>query len=184
VSELKLALERISTWYSNKKPQSPPVFKRGLSRLEIDELVKDLQLPLPEEVYELYEWCNGSSEETIAFHQYHLLPLEQAVRLRQDKYGLNYGEDWMQDDPSWFPIFELWCDHAFYVVILGDKQKSTIRNYDPEVNNYNIYYENLTNMLLHSAEWLELARYHEKMELWEVDPTIDRQLETKYKVSL
>jgi SMI1 / KNR4 family (SUKH-1) len=184
MSELTSALERICTWYWDENPQSSPIFQPGLSECSIDELVKDLQFPVPDEVYELYKWCNGSSEKRIAFNQYYLLPLDQAVRLRQDKYGLNYGEDWMQDDPSWFPLFKLWCDHAFYVVILGDKNKSPVRNYDPECENYNIYYESLTNMLLHSADWIESALYNEKIELWEIDPAIDEQLQVKYRVTV
>lgn len=182
MSDLTLALERISTWYQEK--QSRSVFQPGLSRNTIDELVQDLAYPLPEEVIELYEWCNGSPDDSdaIAFHQQYILPLEQAVRWRQGLGGLNYGEDWMQDDPTWFPVFRLWCGHAFYVVVLGDRDNSNVRNYDPECENYKIYYENLTQLLLHSAEWLELAQYHESINRWEVERKIDAKLQVKYRV--
>jgi hypothetical protein len=181
MSELISALERINAWHQEKKSRS--IFQPGLSRSAIDELVKDLQFPVPEEIYELYQWCNGSSEVPIAFHQQYVLPLEEAVRWRQDRYGLNYGEDdRIQDDPTWFPVFRLWCDHAFYVVVLGDKEKSIVRNYDPECKNYNIYYESLTNLLLHSAEWLELSQYYENVKLWEVERRSDARLKVKYRV--
>ena len=180
MSELTSALERISAWYQEKKSRS--IFQPGLTRSDIDALVADLSLPVPDEVYELYEWCNGSSEEPIVFHAQYLLPLEEAVKMRQDPYGLNYGDDSYPDDPSWFPVFKLFYDDAFYVVILGDKGKSPVRNYDPEYENYNIYYESLTNLLLHSADWFESAQYHENMESWKVDTEIDSKLKIKYRV--
>jgi SMI1 / KNR4 family (SUKH-1) len=182
MSELTSALERISAWYQEK--QSRSVFQPGLPRNTIDELVKDLAYPVPDEVCELYEWCNGSPDDSdaIAFHQQYILPLEEAVRWRTDRFGLNYGEDWMQDDPTWFPVSRLWCGHAFYVVVLGDKGKSTVRNYDPECENYNIYYESLTKLLLHSAEWLESAQYFENIDGWEVERSIDAKLKVKYRV--
>lgn len=182
MSELTSALERIDTWYQEKLSRS--VFQPGLSRNAIDNLVRDLPFPVPEEVYELYEWCNGSSEnsEAIAFHQQYLLPLGEAVSLRQDQYGLNYGDDTWQDDSSWFPVFKLWCDPVFYVVVLGDKKKSPVRNYDPECEDYRVYYESLTKLLLHSAEWLESAQHHENVKSWEVERSIDAKLQVKYRV--
>jgi hypothetical protein len=183
MSELTSALERISAWYQEK--QSRSVFQPGLSRSAIDELVKDLAFPVPEEVYELYEWCNGSSEDSdpIAFHQQYILPLEDAVKWRQGLGGLNYGDDTWQDDPSWFPISKLWCDHVFYVVVLGDREKSVVRNYDSECQNYNIYYESLTKLLLHCAEWLESVQYFENVDGWEIACSRTRaRLMVKYRV--
>lgn len=182
MSELTAALERINAWYQEK--QSRSVFQPGLSRNVIDDLIKDLPFPVPEEVCELYGWCNGSFEDAdaIIFRQQHLLSLEKAVSLRQDQYGLNYGDDIWEDDPSWFPVFKLWCDHVFYVVVLGDKKKSSVRNYDPECEDYRVYYESLTKLLLHSAEWLESAQYYENVKSWGVERSIDAKLKVKYRV--
>ena len=182
MSDLTSALERIATWYWENKPSFHPVFQQGLAKSDIDDLVQDLDFPLPDEVYELYQWCNGSCEIPIAFHQQYILPLEVAVRWRQDRYGLSYGEDWMQDDPTWFPVFRLWSSHAFYVVVLGNKEKSPVRNYDPECESYNVYYDSLTNLLLHSAEWLESAQYFGNIDGWEVENRIDKRLQLKYRV--
>lgn len=179
MSELTLALERINTWYQEKKSES--IFQAGLSRSSIDQLVKDLQFSIPEEVYELYQWCNGSSEEPIAFGQQYILSLEEAVKWRQDVCGLNYCEEDVQDDPRWFPIFQLWCDHAFYVVVLGDEEKSVIRHYDPECEDYEICYESLTNLLLHIAEWLESSQYDKNFNEWQVESEIEDRLQVKYQ---
>jgi cell wall assembly regulator SMI1 len=161
MSELTSALESISAWY--QKNESRSVFRPGLSRADIDEIVKDLQFTVPNEIYELYEWCNGSSEnDRVAFRQFYLLPLEGAVRLRKRPYGLNEGSELQPDDPRWLPIFELRYGGAFYVVVLGDKEKSPVRVCDMEFGKYELCYDSLTNMLFHCAEWLELAQYDNK----------------------
>jgi hypothetical protein len=180
MSELTSALERINAWYQEK--QSRSVFQPGLSRSVINNLIKDLSFSVPEEVCELYEWCNGSSEDSdpVLFHQQYLLPLEEAVSLRQDQYGLNYGDDIWQDDPTWFPVSKLWCGHVFYVVVLGDKQKSPVRNYDTECQDYRVYYESLTKLFLHGAEWLESAQYYENVQSWESERITELQI--KYRI--
>jgi cell wall assembly regulator SMI1 len=182
MSELTSALERISAWHQEN--QSRSVFQPGLSRNVIDNLVKNLSFPIPEEIYELYEWCNGSSDDSdaILLHCWHLLPLEEAVNLRQDPFGLNFGDDIWQDDPSWFPVFKFSYGRIFYVIVLGDKKKSIVRNYDRGFDDYSVHYESVTKLLLHSAEWLELAKYHENVESWEVERSIDSKLKVKYRV--
>ena len=181
MSELTSALERISDWYQMNKSRS--VFHPGLSRTDINEIVKDLPFAIPNEIYELYEWCNGSSEnDRVAFLQFYLLPLAGAVGLRKRPCGLNEGSDPIPDDPMWLPIFELWYGGAFYVVVLGDKERSPVRLWDMEFGKYELYYDNLTNMLLHCAEWLELSQYFENVRTWEVDGRIDEELDIKYVI--
>jgi hypothetical protein len=181
MSELTSALESISDWYQTN--QSRSVFRPGLNRTDIDEIVKDLQFEVPNELYELYEWCNGSSEnDRIAFHQFYLLPLKGAVRLRKRPCGLNEGFEPKPDEPRWLPIFQLWYEGAFYVVVLGDKEKSPVRLYDTEFGKYDLCYDSLTDMFLHCAEWLELAQYDEKVRAWEVDGRIDDKLQVKYLI--
>jgi hypothetical protein len=181
MSELISALESISAWYDENESRS--IFRPGLSRTDIDEIVKNLQFEVPNELYELYEWCNGSSEnDRIAFRQFYLLPLEGAVRLRKRPCGLNEGSEPKPDDPRWLPIFQLWYEGAFYVVVLGDKEKSHVRLYDTEFGKYELSYDNLTNMFLHCAEWLEFAQCDEKGKTWEVDGRIDTELQLKYMI--
>jgi cell wall assembly regulator SMI1 len=181
MSELTSALERISDWYQTNESRS--VFRPGLTCKEIDEIVKDLQFTVPNEIYELYEWCNGSSEtDRVAFCQFYLLPLAGSAGLRKRLCGLNEGSDQIPDDPKWLPIFELWYGGAFYVVALGDKEKSPVRVWDMEFGKYEFRYDRLTDMFLHCAEWLELAQYDEKARTWEVDGRIDDELQAKYLI--
>ncbi len=61
-SELTNALDRILKWIEQYKPWYVNYLQPGLSRGEIENLVRDLPIQLPEEVYELYQWRNGASE--------------------------------------------------------------------------------------------------------------------------
>ena len=75
MSDLTEALDRIL----NALPQKPwmefpgiehdsSLLQPGLTHAEIEEIVKDLPIRLPEEIYELYQWRNGS--QTVSTWQY------------------------------------------------------------------------------------------------------------------
>ncbi len=137
MTELTSALERIATWYWENEPQYNPIFLPGLSHEQIDRQLQDFQLTVPEEIGELYGWCNGSPHRReVFFRQYRLLPLEQVVRLRQDKYGLNQGESSIPDDPAWFPLFEF-CG---YLCILYCCFLETLKTvlFEPTIQNWRI----------------------------------------------
>lgn len=56
-------------------------FRPGLVRAEIDRLTKGLPFRLPEELYRLYEWHDGSPDEgPLIFRDHRFTPLEEAVR--------------------------------------------------------------------------------------------------------
>lgn len=79
-------------------------------------------------------------------------------------------------------MFEFADTYAFYIIVFGDSQNSPVRAYDPELENYAVHYSSLTRMILHSAEWLESAYYDKSLELWQVTPEADAQLQVKYRV--
>jgi hypothetical protein len=54
------ALQRITPWYEDPDGEVPPTFPRGLPYEELTKLLEYLPFQLPEEVCELYQWCNGS----------------------------------------------------------------------------------------------------------------------------
>lgn len=57
----------------------------GLSRDEIEDLVKDLPFKIPSEVYELYQWRNGARDGDLGqetawlFGNLTFKPLEQVI---------------------------------------------------------------------------------------------------------
>ncbi|MGD1910393.1 MAG: hypothetical protein ACFB2X_05920 [Rivularia sp. (in: cyanobacteria)] len=55
MSPLTEALERIRNYHLEHNPELLEKLKPGLTRKEIDELIKDLGFPFPEELYELYQ---------------------------------------------------------------------------------------------------------------------------------
>lgn len=58
-------LEFIWDWLENINPDPEryefKLYQPGLSRSQITTLTKDLPFQLPEEICQLYEWCNGAS---------------------------------------------------------------------------------------------------------------------------
>ncbi|MBW4598631.1 MAG: hypothetical protein KME29_03220 [Calothrix sp. FI2-JRJ7] len=62
MTELINALERILKWTKQHRPRYVDYLQPGLSRGEIEDLVKDLPFQIPLEVYELYQWRNGARD--------------------------------------------------------------------------------------------------------------------------
>ena len=111
MSVITESLDRILNWLQQHKPEYALLFLPGLSLEEIEEKVKVLPFRLPSEVYELYQWRNGTKSEESIFVYHYFWDLDTAVELSTIKDGLNdslhrlirvkYGE------PTYvFPIFE------------------------------------------------------------------------------
>ncbi|MEG4345202.1 HEAT repeat domain-containing protein [Microcoleus sp. A003_D6] len=90
-SELTDALNRILSWIERHEPSWIEYLYPGLSKDEIDDLVRDLPIQFYPELYELYQWRNGAVEgdewkETAwIFHSWAFRPLQEIVaELRQD----------------------------------------------------------------------------------------------------
>ncbi|NEO88310.1 MAG: SMI1/KNR4 family protein [Spirulina sp. SIO3F2] len=85
MSQLTEALNRIMNWLQEYQPDYAASFLPGLSRQEIDEITAPLNLYIPEEIYELYQWRNGRSvvpfidTDLSRFEIYEFLPLKEAA---------------------------------------------------------------------------------------------------------
>ncbi|MDZ8070981.1 MAG: SMI1/KNR4 family protein [Nostoc sp. DedQUE08] len=62
-SILTESLNRILKSLEEKDPEIALLLQPGLTRKEIDQITKDLPFKLPEELYELYQWRNGLSDD-------------------------------------------------------------------------------------------------------------------------
>jgi hypothetical protein len=62
-SILTESLDRILKSLELKDPEIASRLQPGLTRKEIDDITKDLPFKLPEELYELYQWRNGLSDD-------------------------------------------------------------------------------------------------------------------------
>ncbi|NES69668.1 MAG: hypothetical protein F6K24_32870 [Okeania sp. SIO2D1] len=152
MSALIEALERIKEYHLKHSPFAVEELQPGLTRTQIDELVKDLPFSLPEELYELYQWHNGMTNPQIFISNgkglYGFLSLEKALETSQREYEAalaGYG-DFL---PNWLLIFEAIPDNcAEGCVLVVDKETAVMRTYDSEYRDYPISHTSLTNMVL------------------------------------
>ncbi|MCF4970104.1 SMI1/KNR4 family protein [Nostoc sp. CMAA1605] len=171
MSELTEGLERIHTWFKKNMPERISSLASGLSREEIEQSTRFLPFKLPEEVYELYQWRNGSSGYTFLFENYEFMSLNAAISNYREQMGeISYYE---REEAYWFehsfPIFQLWCNGGVvYSVAPNSQRNSVIRIYDCECNDYSLRYYNLTNLILHSADWYEAAYFVKQENAWDI----------------
>lgn len=65
MSALTNALERILNWWKkNGYEEVVSNLQSGLNSAEIEEIVKYLPFKLPHEVWEIYQWRNGSRDDS------------------------------------------------------------------------------------------------------------------------
>lgn len=173
MSELTNALNRIFNCLENhpsEKYASIDVLQPGLSYKEIERRVADLPFKLPEEVYELYQWRNGTyegeEEKAQFFNGLTFLSLEAAL----DKYSelLEEAEEFIETDDCfiedkdysdksdfwdvmWFPLFcSIFIDEPSFYLVKGDSEE----NIYPDIFYANPYdydckeFNSLTEMML------------------------------------
>lgn len=157
------ALDRVKNWLVKTDPNFRSYLQLGLTHEDISSIVKDLPFQLSKEVYELYQWHNGTPDDCYKefLPGYMFLSLEQALKVfllldeeREDL--LEFGDELWQK--HLFPIFML--DQKEYLVLLGDlKETSPVLRFvyaDVAVPRY----PSLTNMMLAIAECYELGAYY------------------------
>lgn len=170
MSSLTEALKRIEAY--SKCDQS--YWRPQLSIRDIDVILQDYPFKLPEEVYELYRWHNGTlpifreddTTSEIAFDfGYHLaeligditfLPLEEAIFWWQARD--DYHASFVPYEPSnIFPLF--FCDFGKIVVLGSTTQQKfspVYRVTDLDVSQiHEPLYPSITNMMLAIAEIIE-----------------------------
>jgi SMI1 / KNR4 family (SUKH-1) len=183
MSELTEALESIQDWLETNNPYEFSRLRAGLSRDEIGELVKDLPFTVPEEIYELYQWHDGSVDRFIR-NSYNFMSLKEAINAYQEEVSensYNAREDAYFFEQS-FPVFQLWYQgDVFYTIITSGDNKGKVLLYDPECSSYSLQYPNLTNLIKHGAEWCEVhSNYEESRETNNRDSRVEANLDTKY----
>jgi hypothetical protein len=167
MSDVSDACDRILECLQQLKEWDAQRFQPGLSRQEIEEKSRELVFPLPQEVYELYQWRNGNPwSNCFIFANYWMLSLEDAM----DAYCLRGSfadirdlyfdcDDYESKDDNyfwnrhWFPIFRGRDEHRFWAVELGQASAAIL---DVSPGEFCIkLYPSLTNMLLAEAECYE-----------------------------
>ena len=152
MSALIEALERILKYRLKHDSLVAEELQPGLTRAQIDELVKALPFSLPEELYELYQWRNGMKIPQLFVRNrngiYGFLSLEKALEVSQIEYEnslTGYG-DFLR---NWLLIFEAVADNcAEGCVMVVEAKTAVMRTYDSEYRDYPVCHTSLTNMML------------------------------------
>lgn len=153
MSPLTEALNRIETWYVKNQPEFALGLQPGLTRAKIDEIVKDFQFPLPQELYEFYEWHNGCNSfgYVVPFYN-NFFPLEEVLTNYQSWLG------WERWNPHWLPILDGNGDYR-YAITVGE-ETAPIWYSDPEDGVDEIRWDSLTDLFLAAAECYETGAYY------------------------
>jgi cell wall assembly regulator SMI1 len=186
MSKLLEELAYIFEWLEYSVPELADRYNPGLSREQIDQIVKNLPFKLSEEVYELYQWRNGEANsiyhngDTTAdflFPDHHIpgnlsLPfwsLQQAVANYQDLWKMeesfrqnNSSEDFPNDfklwDRKWFPIASM--ENKSMLITIGDINPSPIYQIHFGFLNTPLrVYKSLSSMISTIAECCESELY-------------------------
>ena len=186
MSKLLEELAYIFEWLEYSVPELSDLYNPGLSREQIDTLVKGLPFKLSEEVCELYQWRNGEANsvyhngDTIAdflFPDHHLpgnlsLPfwsLQEAVANyqalwkmeesgREDKSREDFPADFKLWDRKWFPIASM--ENKTILIAIGDLDPSPIYQIEFVFSGTPLRtYKSLTSMISTIAEYCEAELY-------------------------
>lgn len=154
MSALTEALDRILNWLQQYDPKAASALQPGVTYNEIQEMVKYLPFQLPQEVYELYQWRNGSNSDGLAFifDNMGLLPLQKA---------LNFYKVTRQSKPYFFPLFFSEGDLKYCEIVLQENcgNYSIIFSDAKEYDLVELGYTSLTSMMLTIAECYENGAY-------------------------
>jgi len=176
MTKLQNALERILEWNKVYKLERISFLQTGLSIAEIDEISQDLPFKLPQVVYELYQWRNGSiSEQDINDSEYlyragymfcgfGFYPLKKVIETCKEK--LSFFEPSCKGiyllDPCWLEVFFRIDLEVFGYVIAEENKKDCLVIFKESDENdvTTEQYLSLTNMMLTIAEYLETGAYY------------------------
>ncbi|WP_055077366.1 SMI1/KNR4 family protein [Pseudanabaena sp. 'Roaring Creek'] len=184
MEELIYSLNRISHWLENNEPNIADAFSQGITHMQIDRISSVLPFYLPEELYYLYQWHNGTSHSEFRFDALggmYFLPLDKSITEYRDNiielksYGL-----WRDD---WFPVFV--GDPTSYFVI-GGKEKflsSPIYSNDSKEHfdsPFRQKYDSLTTMMQTLADCYERDAFEWTSESFYQDKEIVKEVYQRY----
>ena len=162
MSNMRQAQEQILQWLKLNRHEYFSSLKDGFLIKEIGNKTKVLPFELSQEVYQLYQWKNGSSLlDTTSFDicfipSFLFLSLEKSI----EEYYLNidiFKDDWQE---NWFPIFSLEGYSYFTLCQKASVDNSSIWFYDYEQPEPILCYESLTMMICVIADCYETGAYY------------------------
>ncbi|MEM6402325.1 MAG: hypothetical protein AAF757_19205 [Cyanobacteria bacterium P01_D01_bin.116] len=181
MSILTLYLNRIMQWLEKNRPDYGASFLPGLSDAEIRKKLANVELELPEEIYELYRWKNGvedGEDFKSLVPSIEFVDLDKAVEyyrnFREKPVKVFCKEDYQNvfeklDDKqlniygNYRQLFPFSCFNGrhYYAVLLSKKQQqhSPIIDISFHLELKSIY-RNLMTMMQTIAEYLETGTHY------------------------
>jgi hypothetical protein len=168
MTTLTQALERIMNWLKQHRPEYAASFLPGLKYEEIQAGEAELGFKLPEEIYELYQWRNGTEREDIkvvCFPTMQFLPLSTAIEYSQEwneyiseeKFTMEEIEEY--ETGPLFRFLQANCDSCGIPLINYQTEKPPVVVLG-EGEMPSIWYASLTDMMLMLAELYETGAYY------------------------
>jgi DNA-binding ferritin-like protein (Dps family) len=166
---LSAVMDRILNWMQQHRPERVKTFQPGLSREEIDQAIANLPNQFPEELYELYQWRNGSTAwdaiDSLVSPILEFMPLEEAVKSCIDLLEV-FGDDENLPDPilaGGKRLFPFICENSscYYAVFLDNQQQqlSPVIDIGGE-GDLDIVFDSLTDMMQALAGYCETGVYY------------------------
>jgi len=183
------SLDRILDWYKSNVPNYIDDFLPGLTYEEIADPVKDLPFKLPQEVYDLYQWRNGSNYESGPIFIYHYFSSFKAALENNESFNYPEAVDRRIQDlypPYLFPVFEFNRDEYFAVEgSLDQADTALVFIMGLGGGEEKLVFNSLTTMIIAIAKSYEAGVYKydpDRHDMdWE-DMEKSRQIRLKYNI--
>lgn len=155
-------------WLYENGPERAETFQPGLSRTEIDYLIRALPIQLTEELYEIYQWRNGSTDwnntNSLVSPTLEFMPLEEAIKhfydLSNSFTEIHSSNEAYFCDRFLFPVI---CENSscYYAVMLENEKKisSPVIDISGE-GDLDIVFSSLMEMMKTLAEYCETGTYY------------------------
>ncbi len=157
------SLDRVMTWLQDNAPESFAAFATGLQPEEVHSKLEALPYQLPQEVYDLYCWRDGtdrdSDEGLFVYHSF--MPLDTAIE--HFEY-INYDDQresrTQEGDPTYlFPIFDFEGEYFAVVASSGTAMAASPIYHISDCLDCRIAFNSLGTMILAIAESYEAGVY-------------------------
>ena len=179
MSVLTDSLNRIMQWLEENRPDYAASFLPALSDEEIREKLTNVELELPEEIYQLYRWRNGVEDgedlKSIAYPSIAFMSLDEAIGYHLDvvdNVDIQEHEDFQSifelldakqvdiySDKYLFPFLRANC--SFCAVLLSGEQQQHSPIIDiSHALDLEVIFRSLTTMMQTLAEYLEKGAHY------------------------
>lgn len=187
-SPLISALERLQNWLEINAPAIAQSLQPGLTRAQIETQLQALPFRPPEEVYQFFQWRNGSSiEVTVEGNSYQtsveLLPIHRLLSLEEAIAGYTTFCEFYRGragDNHYLPLFAHGL--SYYLARCDNSSTAAIFYSSIFCNRFWFEFNSLTDLIQAIAECLETGAYYfEPVPRLDWNSAKEKQIRLKYQ---